>query len=185
MTRGERGFTVLEIVAAATIFSVVSVAALGLAATGQKVYVTTGNKTRSSSRTLAVLERILIELRHASFNAEDVDEDNDAGDIAEDVNGNGVIEDDWSLADNETAQSISFNTALGGGLYSKKITFRFDGTRVWRESGDDTAVLARDVRALTFTRRGSQITIDITTLAGDGGRGGRAVSLSRTILIRN
>ncbi len=188
-----RGFTLIEALIAATIFSGVLAASMGMAASGQTLQARSTHQMHASTRAHALLERMSVELRHASILAEDIDGDNDPDDLdTEDTNGNGQIDDDWSLADGETAETLSFNRALGGHLYSDRIAFRFDGQRVWRDgSTGPSIVLARDVTALTFTRQGKRITITIVVKSGvaddgsTGGRGGAQVSLRRDIMLRN
>ncbi|MFQ5844013.1 MAG: PilW family protein [Planctomycetota bacterium] len=192
----ERGFTLVEIVMVALIMSVITGVVLALTSTGQSLYNTTEHQMHVSSRAQALADRLFSELRQASFQGEDLDDDDDPGDLAEeDTNNNGRIDDDWSLADGASAQSLSFNAAIGGGLSSDVITFRFDGETVFRESGTAnprTAVLAKDVTALTFTRQGRRITINIVVqsgVTGDGtpgsSRGGRQLSVLREVLLRN
>ena len=139
-----------------------------------------------------------MELRRASINAEDIDKDNDVDDLdTEDLNKNGRIDDDWSLADGETAETVSFNMVNNEGLYSDKITYRFDGERLWRDYGSDPAkvkssVISSDATAVTFTRQGRRIIINVVVESGvvresenEQDRGGRQVSLVREILLRN
>ena len=192
----KRGFTILEMAVSAIILTTISGTILALTATGQRLYTSSEHQAHASGRAKALIERMITELRQASFDGEDRDQDNDPDDLdSEDANGNGRIDDDWSLADGETADAISFNAVLRGGLVTDVVTFRFDGERVWRESGSTNpvrAVLATDVTALTFTRQGNRLTINIIVesgVTGDGSagssRGGRQVTLLREILIRN
>ena len=185
----QRGFTAIEILIGAALFSMIAGVLLGLAATGQKVYVTGENNMKASTRVHGLMERILTEVRQGSFKAEDVDEDDDVDELDEDSNGNGAVDDDWSLADSTTSTSLSFNAALGGGVFSEKITFSFDGKRVWRTDGDKSLVLANDVKALTFTRNGNTINVSITLQSGvvkvNQDRGGKRITLKRDVLIRN
>ena len=191
-----RGFTFLEVTLAAAIMTVIAGVGLSMMMTGGKLYAAGSSKMSASTRANGVMERILAELRLASIQAEDVNFNNDPGDLdSEDFNGNGRIEDDWSLADGATAQEITFNAVRGSGTYSKPIRFFFDGKRVMREFGADTpdrATMARDVKALTFTRRGRRVTVHIIVQSGQVGtrengaeREGTQVSLVREILIRN
>jgi len=194
---GTRGFTLVELVFAAAISTVAFGGALALTLSGQRMHTTASHQMQSSSRAHALMERIVSELRMASLRAEDLDDDNDAGDLdTEDANGNGRIEDDWSLADGASAQSLTANLSLGAGLYSDPVRFRFDGQRVWRDPGGvaspASAVLATDVTAMTFTRQGKRIALNLVVksgvLAADTAsydRGGRFVSLVREVLLRN
>jgi len=189
-----RGFTLIEVIFAAAICTVMCGGVLALAMTGQRMYVTSSNSTQSSGRAHAVMERMVTELRQASISAEDVDNDPDDVDF-EDTNKNGWIDDDWSLADGATAQFLRANLSLGNGLFSDPVTFRFDGARIWRDqgaSGPGSVVIAENVQALTFTRRGKRVVINLIMKSGaltedQSGydRGGRVISLVRELLLRN
>ena len=191
-----RGFTLIEIAVSGVILTTVTGAVLALTTTGQSLYTTTEHRAHATGRAMALVERMITELRHASLVGEDLDEDDDLDDLDdEDTNNNGRIDDDWSLADGETAEAISFNAIQRGGRVTDVISFRFDGERVWREAGSTNtvqAILATDVTALTFTRQGTRLIINLIVesgVAGDGtegtSRGGRQVTLVREILIRN
>jgi len=188
-----RGFTLVELIIAAAICTVTCGTVLALAMTGERMYVGSANSVKSSARAHGLMERIVSEIRLASIHAEDVDEDDDPDDLdVEDKNGNGQIDDDWSLADGDTAQFLTANPSLGNGWYGPPVTFRFDGSRVWRDQNGESAVLATDVTALTFTRRGKRVVIHLVVKAGalaqsstDYDRGGRMVSLVREVLVRN
>ena len=167
---------------------IVTAAVLGLAMTGQTQYTAAQHTVKASSRASGVAERLIDEIRQASLLAETVDDT--------DGNLNGKIDDDWSLADGASAETLTFNKALGGGIYSEPITFTFDGETLWRESGPvgsrQKTVLAADVTAVTFTRQGSRVILNVIAVSGvpgDGtagtGRGGDQVSLVREVLLRN
>ena len=143
-------------------------------------------------------ERMLSDIRSASIRAEDINANDSDDDLAaEDLNGNGRIDDDWSLADGETASEISFNMVAANGLYTDKITYRFDGEHLRRDLGSNpatvkTTVVSSDVTAVTFTRQGRRIIINVVIESGvvrtsetEQDRGGRQVSLVREILLRN
>ena len=184
-----RGFTLLEIGIVAMLLVVVTGAAMGMALTGQQVAASNGHEMKASTRVYGLAERMITEIRDASVVAEDIDEDDDPDDIdEEDRNGNGRVDDDWSLADGETATELSFNRTLSGGLVTDRITFRLDGGIVWRDSGStapESAVLAQDVTAMTFTRKGDRITLNLVVSSGVGGRGGKQVALRRAVMLRN
>lgn len=185
-----RGFTTLEIILAATLFTLISAAVFGIATTGQQMYISSGNETKSASRAHGLMGRLINDLRGATILGEDLDQNDDPADLdTEDVNGNGQIDDDWSLQDGTTEQWISFNKILGAGTVSEKITIRFDGNRVLREQQGKTAIIAADVRALTFTRTGNRVDVYLYTEAGlvktDSDRGGRGLRLTRSVYVRN
>lgn len=193
---GARGALMIEVLVTGMMVAVASLGAAAALISGLTL-------EQRSERTMAevataenVMERILAELRLASTHAEDLDRDNDAGDLdSEDSNGNGRIEDDWSLGEGATAQEITFNAVRGAGNYSAPIRFFFDGERVMREFGADTparATVARDVKALTFTRKGRRVTVHIIVQSGQVGTRENGAELDRTqvslvreILIRN
>jgi len=191
-----RGFTFIEVAIAAAIMTVVAGVGMSLMMTGTRVYAQGSKRTNASTRATAIMDRILSELRMASIVAEDLNRNDDPDDLVrEDTNGNGRVEDDWSLADGATASEITFNAVRGLKIYSEPIRFFFDGERVYREFGatsPDKAVLARDVTALTFTRRGRLVLIHLVVQAGEVGKhetgaekDGSQVSLVREVLLRN
>ncbi len=186
----KRGFSILEVTLGATIFIVVSGAVMGLAATGQGLYADSQHHQAAAGRANALMDRIFAELRHASIRGEDRP-GNDDLDI-EDTNDNGRLDADFSLESGETATSIAFNVARGGGLVSDRMEIRFEGKKVWHIAGSTNprrAVLARDVKSLTFTRQGKRIIVNIITSSGVTGggknRAGKRVSLVREVLLRN
>lgn len=185
----ERGFTFIELIIAATVFTIVIGAVMGLSMTSGQLFTTTQHAMHASTRAHGVMDRIISELQQASFRGEDIDEDDDPNDLlSEDTNDNGRIDDDWSLPDGTSAASLSFNMAVAGGQYSDVVSFRFDGERVWRESGSTNpvrALLAEDVITLTFARQAKRISINLVVESGVAGRGRRRVSLQRDIMIRN
>jgi len=191
----KRGFTLIEVAMAAAIMTVVAGVGMSLMMTGTRVYASGSKRTNASTRATAIMARILSELRMGSIHAEDLNRNDDPDDLVEDTNGNGRIEDDWSLANGATASEITFNAVRGLKIYSDPIRFFFDGDRVYREFGvtsPDKAVLARDVKALTFTRRGKLVLIHLVVQAGEVGthatgaeKDGSRISLIREVLLRN
>jgi len=191
-----RAFTLVEIIVASAILTVIAGTGLALVMTGQKSYVSSSNQMQASTRAGAVMERMLSELRMASIRGEDLDEDDDVADLTgEDLNGNGRIDDDWNLDSGDTASTISFNKVERAGLYSDIVTFAFANGELTRTSGSTspvTSILATDVTAVTFTRQGPRIIINVVVESGvvaasaeDYDRGGRQVSLIREVLLRN
>ena len=155
--RAKRGFSVLEVTLGATIFIAVSGAVMGLATTGHTLYAHSQHHQAASGRATALMDRIFAELRHASIRGEDLANIDDL-DI-EDTNGNGRLDADFSLESGETATSIAFNVSRGGGLVSDKIEISFVGKKVLHLVGSTSprrAVLAREVKSLTFTRQGKR-----------------------------
>jgi len=176
--------------------TVVAGVGMGLMMTGQQAFTASANQAHASGRASSIMERMLAEIRMASIGGEDRDDDDDENDLdIEDENGNGRIDDDWSLADGETATSITFNMMLAGGRVTDLVRFRFDGDRLWREAGSDPlrkSLIAEDAEAVTFTRQGARIIINVVTSSGvvtqsegETDRGGRQVSLLREVLLRN
>jgi len=198
MRKQNRGFTVVEIVVSSAILAVVAGVGLAMVMTGQKVYASSAHQMHASTRAGGVMERMLGDIRSASIRAEDLNDNDVPEDLAsEDLNGNGRIDDDWSLADGETASAISFNMVGAKGLYTDKITYRFDGEHLRRDLGSNpatvkTTIVSSDVTAVTFTRQGRRIIINVVIESGvvrtseaEQDRGGRQVSLVREILLRN
>jgi len=192
--RTKRGFSILEVTLGATIFIAVSGAVMGLAATGQGLYANSQHHQAAAGRAHALMERIFAELRHASINGEDRPGIDNLD--VEDTNDNGRLDADFSLASGESDSGIVFNISRGQGLVSDRMEIRFVDNKVWHIAGSTNprrSVLARDVRALTFTRQGKRIIVNIITNSGVAGdanspgsaRSGKRVSLVREVLLRN
>ena len=107
----------------------------------------------------------------------------------EDLNGNGVLDADWSLPDGATHEQLTFNsradlraedgTLVATGVYSAKVRYLLVNGRVIRErtryddDGNATTQwtpLAEGIRSLTFTRQGGvvKVTAEVDITLGGG-----------------
>lgn len=129
------------------------------------------------------LERIATELRMAGEWAEDRDHDGQL-DPGEDGNGNGILDAAWDLPDGAIGQDrLSFNrridirgvdgSVVACGVYSRRVTYRVQGTdlvREWECAGAGGtveirgAVVAHDIGALRFSRSGVVVTVAMDVL---------------------
>jgi hypothetical protein len=189
-----RGFTVFELTLA-TLFGIVL---LGSAATSV-IQDTTGTRLlmQADVPTLAAqkaMETIAEEISMASVVAEDRDGDGVLGD-SEDLNANGLLDADWSLADGTTSSTLTFNRrfdlVFGSGerpsaAYSRAIRYQLDGEQIVRVTSYSSTgqvlrtTLAPDVDSLRFTRRGNVVHVDIVIHLADG----QTRTLAKSVLLR-
>lgn len=176
----ERGFTLVEMIVASAIFAMVFGAAAAAVARDQQTHRVVSAQFGPELRALSTLDRIATELRMAGEWAEDKDHDGEL-DPGEDANGNGVLDAAWDLPDGAVNQDhISFNRRVDlrdeegeivtAGVYSRRVTYRLDGTDLVREWEHDKAdgeieirraVIARKVGALRLTREGILVTVSL------------------------
>ncbi len=176
----QKGFTVLEVTLASGLFAIIlGTVALAVASDQETARVLVAHMG-PEMRARTALERITSDIRMAGDWGEDRNR-NGAMDDGEDTNGNGVLDADWSLADGTVdAPSLTFNRriddvdadgeVLASGIYSRAVTYRLQGTELLREWGrtqeDGTlepirSIVARDVVALRFSRKGQLITVSV------------------------
>jgi prepilin-type N-terminal cleavage/methylation domain-containing protein len=178
----ERGFTLVETIIAATIFAFVFGAAAVAVARDQQTHRVISAQLGPELVALNTLDRIATEMRMAGEWAEDRDHDGEL-DPGEDGNGNGILDAAWDVPDGAVNQDhVSFNRridlrneegeTIATGVYSRRVTYRLDGTslvREWEhEAGGEVqtrrAVIARRIGALRFTREGLLVKISLDVL---------------------
>jgi type II secretory pathway component PulJ len=181
--RKQRGFTLLELTVAFTLFVVIlgSVAAAvsGDRQTSRVILAHVGPELKGQR----ALEAIASELRMAGEWGEDLDHDG-VWDDGEDANGNGSFDANWNLADGTMNQdNIAFNrridefaedgTILTTGIYSRPVKYRLDGEaliREWQATKEDGTVeirksaIATKVGGLRFSRQGQLVRIELDVL---------------------
>ena len=181
MSQREKGFSVLEVTFASSLFAVLL---------GAAVMATTGDRGAARLMSGAVgpelkarqsLERIASELRMASVRGEDRNA-NGRLDDGEDINGNDNFDSDWDLADGTADQAaLTFNRRVdlrdtyGNidtiGVFSRAVTYQVvDGRliRLWRATDPKTGavrvnrtIMADGVTAIRFSRTGTIVTVEI------------------------
>ncbi|MEM8885663.1 MAG: hypothetical protein AAGD14_16480 [Planctomycetota bacterium] len=185
-----RGFTVLEVsLAVGILATIVGTTAIGIAAdTRVERVLTQGLGPQMTAQD--ALQRIRAELRVASIAGEDVN-GNGTLEPEEDLNDDGRLTADWSLADEVADQpSLTFNrrqdkidangevTALG--RVSAPISYRLESNKLVRTDAGEASVIARNVSSLRFSRSGKLVTITI-----DVGSGPDAQTLTTRVWVRN
>ena len=125
-------------------------------------------------------------------------------DDGEDMNANGLLEADWSLADKSESSNISFNTRadlrdadgvlIATGVYETKTRYFIEDGTVFREKTrfNDAGVahvvrtpLATRVKELTFARSGGLIRIRATVQIVRAGGRARDEVLETRVWLRN
>lgn len=181
--RRQRGFTLIELALAATLFAAIlgSVAAAvsGDTQASRVILMHMGPELKGQR----ALEAIASELRMAGEWGEDLDHDG-VWDEGEDANGNGSFDADWNLPDGAVNQdNIAFNrridefaedgSVLTTGIYSRPVKYRLEGEaliREWRATREDGSVeirksaIATKVGGLRFSRQGQLVRIELDVL---------------------
>ena len=183
----QRGISLLEVALSLAGFALVLGAVVAGMVADTRTHGAIVNRAGPELRARHVLDRMLTDLRTAGVRGEDRDQ-NGFFSPEEDLNGNGVLDADWSLPDGETRNFLSFNyrtdlrdqdgALIATGVYSPKTTYRLDGDAIVLErtsylddGGERTSrtVLAEGVRDLRIHRNDGVIQIAIaieTPLAG-------------------
>ena len=197
-----RGFSLLEMTVAIAVFATV----LGTVAAGlvrdnqaqQAILAHTGPVMKLRS----AMNRVAADLRMAGLWGEDRDHDGYL-DSGEDINGNGVLDADWSLAEGVTETTLSFNArtdlrdgtdVIATGIYDARTTYKFvDGNLireqlVYDDEGNASvrkAVLAEDVKSVEFSRSGRVVTCRASVDIPMGGSVIQTRTLETRIWLRN
>ena len=176
----ERGFTIVEMVLGSAIFLAIFAAATIAMIGDQRAERVLTAQIGPEMRARDALERLAAELRMAGLRGEDRN-DNGELDDGEDVNINGRLDADWSLADGALDEpELTFNRRLDfvdpeeetavSGVYSSPVRYVRDGdslVRIWTrtdpegETRQERHVVASGISGLRFTRRGTLVTVAI------------------------
>jgi len=154
-------------------------------------------------RLRSAVHRIGVDLRMAGLWGEDSNHDGVLQE-REDLNGNGVLDADWSLPDGETHNVLAFNSradlrdsdgaVIATGVYSPRIRYLLVNGRVIRErtryddEGNATTqwtTLAERIRSISFSRKGGVIKVRAEVDIVLGGGEIETTSLETRIWLRN
>jgi len=154
-------------------------------------------------RLRSAVHRIGVDLRMAGIWGEDSNHDG-VLQMREDLNGNGVLDADWSLPDGATHNALAFNsradlrdssgTLIATGVYSPRIRYLLVNGRVIRErtrydtNGNATVqwtTLADRIRSLSFSRKGGVVKVRAEVDIALGGGEIETTSLETRIWLRN
>lgn len=106
-------------------------------------------------------DQVVRELQLGTLSGEDTN-GNGVMNTGEDTNRNGRLDADWNLADGTAATSITFNSLLGGWMWSEAITYSVNKrVLLRREKGLDREI-CRNVDLFKVTRSGTMVDIDLT-----------------------
>ena len=183
-----RGFSLLEVSVSLAFFAVVAGTAATSLLQDNQAQRAVNAQVGPSMRLRSTINRISVDLRMAGIWGEDSNHDG-LLDPREDLNGNGVLDADWSLPDGATSDELSFNsradlhdedgTLIATGIYSPKVRYLLVNDRVIRErtryddEGNKTTqwtVLAEGIRSLTFKREGGVVKVrgEVDIVLGGG-----------------
>lgn len=194
MKKDNRGFTYVE-VALASLFGVLLIGAATMSlvqdARGSNTLLQEDVPTLSAQK---AMETISEEIAMASFIAEDRDGDGLLS-TSEDLNVNGVLDADWSLADGTSSSTLTFNRRFDllfrsgerpSTAYSSAITYGLESGQLVRRTVHSATkrvlrtVLASNVKKLRFTRMGEMVHIDLVIELADG----QTRTLAKSVLVR-
>jgi type II secretory pathway component PulJ len=174
----QRGFTVLEVAIASTLFVMTFGTALLAVCQDANAHKALSAHFGPELRARKAMEIMTSELRMAGIRGEDRDGDGILSDT-EDINENFEFDANWNLADGAKDQpSLTFNRRIEtrmsadeiapSAVYSRGITYQLEGNHLVRiarrtdAKGDiktRRTVLASGVIGLRFTRSGSVVTV--------------------------
>ncbi|MGH7162977.1 MAG: hypothetical protein ACREID_05795, partial [Planctomycetota bacterium] len=199
------GFTVLEVAFAGLFFAtLIGATAVAVASDNRVERVLTAD-LGPEMRAHRALEVIVSDLRMASVNGEDRDADGYM-DVAEDVDGDGVLDVPWSLADGATGQTtLMFNrridlldaggALLASGVFSEPILYSLQGNRIIRNAVvlDPVTATARTLRStvaegvtgLRFSRTGALVTVAVDLALPPGVYASNVLTMQATARVRN
>lgn len=200
-----RGFSLLEVALAGAVFVVLFGAAARTMVQDKTATRVVTAQAGPEMRARHALERMASEIRMAAMRCEDRN-NNGTLDPDEDVNGNDVLDQDWSLSDGTQDQAtLGFNrrvAVLGaedetvpGTGYTTSIVYSIEGSRLVRTAmqidegtGDfvpERAVMADGVSGLRFARDGNVVTIAIDVSLPAGAYRHPHRTISERVLLRN
>ena len=164
-----RGLTLVEVTVAVAIMSVVLLVAGSLAVSAQDEAAGAFTRTGEAVRAGEVADRLVRELQTAGFSGED---ENGSGalDAGEDLDRDGRLDADWSLADAASASDLTFNFVQRGWMWSDPITWRLAGDVLERVENGHAVAMTRHVQEFTVTRTGERVDVRLV-LAGTDLRG--------------
>ena len=156
----ESGFTLLEVLIASMVMLAILSAIGTTLITGRQASRQASTIISLDETMRTVLRRISEELRSASRTAEGT----------EDANGNGRLENDWSLS----ANAVTFNRLQGDGTYALPTTFQLNGSdleyvKMTTPAGAQIVTpIATSVTDFTLVETTSMITITLGLSAPSG-----------------
>ncbi len=162
MKRRQRGLSLVEVVIASAIGAMVLTAGSLLLRNSFRDSNAAYIRDSLAIRCADSADQVVRELQLGTLVGEDTN-GNHALDTAEDVNRNGRLDADWSLADGTAATSITFNALLGGWMWTEGITYSVNnkGVLLRREKGVDREI-CRNVSLFKVTRSGTMVDVDLT-----------------------
>jgi prepilin-type N-terminal cleavage/methylation domain-containing protein len=168
--RRQSGVSLVEVVIASAIGAVVLTGASMLLRTSFRDSNAAYVRDSLAIRCADSADQVVRELQLGTLSGEDGNR-NGVLDTTEDTNRNGRLDSDWSLADGTAATSITFNSLLGGWMWSDAINYSVkNGVLLRRENGVDREI-CRNVALFKVTRSGTMIDIDLSlSMRGRDGR---------------
>ena len=198
-----RGYSLLEISMSLVFFGAIAGSAATTLLQDNQAHRALTAHVGPAMRLRSAINRIGVDLRMAGIWGEDSNHDG-LMQAREDLNGNGVLDADWSLPDGETHNQLAFNsradlrdedgTLIATGVYTPKVRYLLVNGNLIRErtrydnDGNPTkqwAILANGIRSLYFTRQGGVVRVrgEVDVALGGGKTETRA--LETRVWLRN
>ena len=172
-----RGYSLLEVSISLAFFGAIAGTAATTLLEDQQATRAISTQVGPTMRLRSALNRISVDLRMAGIWGEDSNHDGLLQE-REDLNGNGVLDADWSLADGESESELSFNSRadlhdddgylIATGIYSEKVRYLLVDKTLVREktrydehgnASKQRAPLVEGIEALSFTRDGGVVKV--------------------------
>jgi hypothetical protein len=181
----QSGVTILEMAFAAAIAASMLGAGVAITSSLQAGGAAQTKKSTLASRAQEVVDRLSREFSVAGIGGEDSDLDH-ALDAGEDVDRDGRLDSDWSLADASSASDVTFNVMRQDWTWSGPIRWNVDADGLlWRTEDGASAEMARGVQTFSVTRTGLEVEIDLTLGGTDSAGESQTQSTSRRVYVRN
>lgn len=182
--RRGRGFSLVETTVALAAASILLVGAFALTRTAGTVGRGVTKRTSLAVSATNAMQRIERDLQIAGFGGEDGNT-NRVLDAGEDVNRNLRLDSDWSLADGETATSITMNLVERNWTWSGPVTYSVQNRSLRRTQDGVSVEICRNVTSFTVSRSGDLVSVNLVVTGADGTGQSFVKTESRRIHVRN
>jgi prepilin-type N-terminal cleavage/methylation domain-containing protein len=157
----QAGVSLVEVVVASAIGAIVLTGASMLLRTSFRDSNAAYVRDSLAIRCADAADLVVRELQLGTLSGEDTNH-NGVLNAGEDVNRNGRLDCDWNLADGTAATSITFNSLLGGWMWSEGISYSVRNGVLYRSEKGVDREICRNVALFKVTRSGTMIDIDLS-----------------------
>jgi hypothetical protein len=174
----------LELAMSISITATVMFAAASITKTSVESSAGIGTSSGLSVRSCEAANAISKALTNSGLDGEDTN-GNRLLDPAEDVNRNGRLDCDFSLANGASSGSLTFNAVDSSYRWSTPITFSVVNGVLRRTQDGSVLEICRNVSSLTFSRNGDLIDFALTLTAADVNARKWSSTAKRRVNVRN